>query len=67
VRNIGIYGLLGGKLAAYHDQGISYTLYLTTFALDSVGDLFGFVLFLVFVLASSIVILRRGEPVAITG
>jgi hypothetical protein len=36
--------LLGGKLASYgaqHDQGISYTLYLMTYALDSVGDVFG--------------------------
>jgi hypothetical protein len=44
VSDIGIYGLLGGKLATYaaqHDQGLSYTLYLLTFALDSVGDVFG--------------------------
>ena len=40
----GFYGLLGGKLATYavqNDQGLSYTLYLLTFALDSVGDVFG--------------------------
>jgi hypothetical protein len=44
VSDIGITGLLGAKLATYgaqHDQGISYTLYLLTFALDSVGDVFG--------------------------
>jgi hypothetical protein len=44
VSDIGIYGLLGGKIATYaahHDQGLSYTLYLLTFALDSVGDVFG--------------------------
>jgi hypothetical protein len=44
VSDIGIYGLLGGKLATYaahHDHGLSYTLYLLTFALDSVGDVFG--------------------------
>jgi Domain of unknown function (DUF4386) len=44
VSDVGIYGLLGGKLATYaaqHDQGLSYTLYLLTFALDSVGDVFG--------------------------
>jgi hypothetical protein len=44
VSDIGITGLLGAKLASYgaqHDQGISYTLYLMTYALDSVGDVFG--------------------------
>jgi hypothetical protein len=44
VSDIGIYGLIGGKLATYgaqHDPGLSYTLYLLTFALDSVGDVFG--------------------------
>ena len=53
---IGIYGLLGGKLAAYHDEGISYTLYLTTFALDSVGDVFGSL----FLLAAARLILDGG-------
>src|SRR5919106_4427071 len=33
VSDIGIYGLLGGKLASYHDEGLTYTLYLMTFAL----------------------------------
>jgi hypothetical protein len=44
VSDIGITGMLGAKLASYsaqHDPGISYTLYLLTFALDSVGDVFG--------------------------
>ena len=44
VSDIGIYGLLGGKIATYaahHDQGLSYTVYLLTFALGSVGDVFG--------------------------
>ncbi len=44
VSDIGITGLLGGKLASFgaeQDQGLSYTLYLMTFALDSVGDVFG--------------------------
>jgi hypothetical protein len=121
VSDIGITGLLGAKLATYsvhHDPGLSYTLYLVTYALDSVGDVFGslaaaaagllvmrsaalprwlgwcaiaagclfflqgfglggviatfglvldlvaFLLFLVFVLASSLIQLRRGEPAA---
>jgi hypothetical protein len=44
VSDIGITGVLGGKLAIYgeqHDQGLSYGLYLTTFAVDSVGDVLG--------------------------
>ncbi len=44
VSDIGITGLLGAKLATFasqHDQGLSYALYLLTFALDSVGDVFG--------------------------
>ena len=44
VSDIGITGLVGAKLASYgaqHDPGVSYTLYLTTFALESVGDVFG--------------------------
>ena len=41
--DVGIYGLLGGKVAAYsaqHERGLTYTLYLLTFALDSVADVF---------------------------
>lgn len=44
VSDIGIFGLLGAKLASFgsqHDPGVSYTLYLMTYALDSVGDVFG--------------------------
>jgi hypothetical protein len=44
VSDIGITGLVGAKLASFgfrHDQGASYTMYLMTFALDSVGDVFG--------------------------
>ncbi|MDQ6841980.1 MAG: DUF4386 family protein [Actinomycetota bacterium] len=44
VSDIGITGLVGAKLAAFgaqHDQGVSYALYLTTYALDSVADVFG--------------------------
>jgi hypothetical protein len=121
VSDIGITGMLGAKVATYsaqHEPGISYTLYLTTFAIDSVGDVFGslflvsagllaaetrvlprwlawvaivagvllflqgfglggvigtfglaldlvgFVLFLAFVLVSSVVLFRRPQPVA---
>ena len=44
VSDIGITGLLGAKLATFgaqHDQGLSYALYLMTFAVFSVGDVFG--------------------------
>ncbi len=43
VSDIGIFALLGAKLASFgsHDQGVSYTLYLMTYGLDSVGDVFG--------------------------
>src|SRR3954468_15313441 len=57
VSDIGIYGLLGGKVAMYaaqHDQGLSYTLYLLTFALDSVGDVFGSV----FLIAAGLLIIQ---------
>ncbi len=43
VSDIGIYGILGAKVATYSahsDPGLAYTLYLLTFALDSVGDVF---------------------------
>jgi hypothetical protein len=43
VSDVGIYGLLAGKVAAYsaaHEHGLAYMLYLLTFALDSVGDVF---------------------------
>jgi hypothetical protein len=118
VSDIGLTGLLGAKLASFsdqHDPGLAYALYLVTYALDSVGDVFGslaavaagvivvksgvlprwlgwvsivagvmfflqgfglggvvatfglvfdliaFVLFLLFVLASSVILLRRHE------
>lgn len=57
VSDIGIYGLLGGKIAAYaaqHEQGLSYTLYLLTFALDSVGDAFGSV----FLIATGLLVMQ---------
>ena len=44
ISDIGITGLVGAKLAAYgahHDHSISYSLYLTTYAFDSVADVFG--------------------------
>ena len=72
VSDIGIYGLLGGKIATYaahHDQGLSYTLYLLTFALDSVGDVFGSV----FLIGAGLLLIRtRVLPrwlawIAITG
>jgi hypothetical protein len=56
VSDVGIYGLLAGKVAAYsaqHEHGLSYTLYLLTFALDSVGDVFGSF----FVLGSGLLVL----------
>jgi hypothetical protein len=49
VSDIGITVMLGAKVAAYsaqHDPGLSYTLYLLTFALDSVGDVFGSLFFI---------------------
>ena len=58
--DIGITGMMGAKLASYsaqRDPGLSYTLYLTTFAIDSVGDVFGSV----FALAVGIRILRSGD------
>jgi len=59
VSDIGITGLVAAKLASYgaqHDPGLSYTLYLTTFALESVGDVFGSL----FALATGVLVLRSG-------
>ncbi len=59
VSDIGITGLLGAKLASYgaqHDRGMSYTLYLVTFALDSVADVFGSL----FAFATGALVLRSG-------
>ena len=44
ISDIGITGLVGAKLASFgaqHDQGVAYGLYLMTFGVDSVGDVFG--------------------------
>jgi hypothetical protein len=59
VSDIGITGMLGAKVASYaaqHDPGIAYALYLLTYALDSVGDVFGSL----FALATGLLILRSG-------
>jgi hypothetical protein len=59
VSDIAIMGMLGAKVATYssqHDQGLSYALYLTTFAVDSVGDVLGSV----FVVATGLLVLRTG-------
>jgi hypothetical protein len=59
VSDVGIYGVLGGKLASFgaqHDQGVSYTLYLMTYALDSVADVFGSV----FAFAAGVLVFRSG-------
>jgi uncharacterized protein DUF4386 len=59
VSDIGITGMLGATVAAYsaqHDPGLAYVLYLLTFALDSVGDVFGSFGFL----ASGLLVLRTG-------
>jgi hypothetical protein len=57
VSDIGITGMLGAKVASYsalHDPGIAYALYLLTYALDSVADVFGSL----FALATGLLILR---------
>jgi Domain of unknown function (DUF4386) len=59
VSDIGITGLLGAKLASFgsqHDQGLAYALYLITFALDSVGDVFGSL----FLVAAGLLVMRSG-------
>ena len=59
VSDIGITGLVGAKLASFgsqHDPGIPYTLYLMTYALESVGDAFGSVCFF----AAGLLVLRSG-------
>ncbi len=59
VSDIGITGLLGAKLATFgsqRDPGIPYTLYLMTFALDSVGDVFGSL----FAVAGGLLVIRSG-------
>jgi uncharacterized protein DUF4386 len=57
VSDVGITGLLGAKVAAYsaaRDPGLAYSLYLLTYALDSVGDVFASL----FMLATGILLLR---------
>ena len=59
VSDVAIYGVLVGKVAlfgAHHDQGISYTLYLMTYALDSVADIFGSL----FAFAAGVLVFRSG-------
>ena len=59
VSDVGIIGLVGAKVASYaaqHDPGLSYTLYYLTFAIDSVGDVFGSV----FLVAAGVLILESG-------
>jgi Domain of unknown function (DUF4386) len=59
VSDVGIYGLLAGKVAGFsaqHEHGLSYMLYLLTFALDSVGDVFGSF----FTLGSGLLVLTTG-------
>ena len=59
VSDIGITGMLGAKVASFgarHDPGIAYALYLLTYALDSVGDVFGSL----FALSTGLLILRSG-------
>jgi Domain of unknown function (DUF4386) len=60
VSDIGITGMLGAKVASYsaaHDQGLSFSLYYLTYALDSVADVFGSLAFL----AAGVLILRTGD------
>jgi Domain of unknown function (DUF4386) len=59
VSDIGIYGVLDGKLAAFgahHDPSVSYTLYLLTYAVDSVADVFGSL----FAFAAGVLVFRSG-------
>jgi hypothetical protein len=59
ISDIGITGLVGAKLAAYgahHDHGVSYSLYLMTYAFDSVADVFGSL----FALATGLILLKSG-------
>ncbi len=47
--DVAITGLVGGKIASYaaqNDPGLSYMLYLLTFAISSLGDVFGSVFML---------------------
>jgi hypothetical protein len=60
VSDIGVTGMLGARVASYsaaHDQGISFSLYYLTYALDSVADVFESLA----LLAAGILILRTGD------
>jgi hypothetical protein len=60
VSDIGITGMLRARVASYsaaHDQGLSFSLYYLTYALDSVGDIFGSLAFL----AAGALIVRAGD------
>ncbi len=62
VSDIGIYALLAGKVATYaaqHDNGLAYTLYLLTYALDSVADVFAS---LFMVAAGLLILIARPLP-----
>jgi hypothetical protein len=55
--DVAITGLLGAKVASYaaqNEPGLSYALYLLTFAISSLGDVFGSV----FMVAAGDIILR---------
>ena len=55
--DVAITGLVGAKIASYaaqNDPGLSYMLYLLTFAISSLGDVFGSV----FLLAAGDLVLR---------
>jgi hypothetical protein len=59
VSDVGIYGVLDGKLASFgaqHDHSVSYTLYLLTYAVDSVADVLGSL----FALAAGVLVFRSG-------
>jgi hypothetical protein len=56
--DVAITGLVGGKIASYsahNDPGLSYMLYLLTFAISSLGDVFGSI----FMLAAGDLVLRE--------
>jgi len=60
VSDIGITGMMGARVASYsaaHEQGLSFSLYYLTYALDSVADVFGSLAFL----AAGLSILRTGD------
>lgn len=59
VSDIGITGFVGAKLTSVGPQdrqGVAYTLYLLTYAVDSVGDVFGSL----FAAAAGLLVLRSG-------